>query len=340
MSEQTNNRKLEHINIIQNDAEVDRQGHFFDAIKLQHRALPELNLQDIDASVEVMGKRLSFPLLISSMTGGDDALVRHVNRRLAEAAQITGVALGLGSQRIMLESPPAASAFMLREQAPDALLFANLGAVQLNCGVSIAQVDDMVKQTQADGLFLHLNALQEAVQPEGDTNFQGLAQRIGELQSALSVPVILKEVGAGLSVSDIQLGIAQGIGWFDVAGRGGTSWSRIEQHRRKDATTVGFTLQDWGIPTPRALMDAKPFMDKANFIASGGLRNGLDLVKSVILGAKMGGIARPLLAPAMDSTEAVVQAIEAIQAEFATVMFLLSAATVDDLRHNPSLLLD
>lgn len=339
MSEQTNNRKLEHINIIQNDAEVDRQGHFFDAIRLQHRALPELNLHDIDPSVTVMGKHLSFPLLISSMTGGDDKLVRSVNARLGEAAQITGVALGLGSQRIMLESPQAASAFMVREQAPDALLFANLGAVQLNCGVSITQVEEMVHQTQADGLFLHLNALQEAVQPEGDTNFQGLAQRIGELQSALSVPVILKEVGTGLSVPDIKLGISQGISWFDVAGRGGTSWSRIEQHRRKDGSKLGFTLQDWGIPTPRALKDAKPFMQEANFIASGGLRNGLDLIKSVILGASMGGIARPLLAPAMDSTEAVVQAIEAIKAEFTTAMFLLSAATVDDLRLNESLLL-
>ena len=340
MSEQTNNRKLEHIRIIQNDAEVDRQGNFFDVIHLQHRALPELNLQDIDPSIEVMGKRLSFPLLISSMTGGDDKLVKDVNGRLAEAAQITGVALGLGSQRIMLESPQATPAFMLREQAPDVLLLSNIGAVQLNNAVTIEQVESLVQQTQADGLFLHLNALQEAVQPEGDTNFAGLSKRIGELQKALSVPVVLKEVGAGMSVADIKLGLSQGITWFDVAGRGGTSWSRIEQHRRTDASNLGFTMQDWGIPTPRALMDAAPFMGDANFIASGGLRNGLDLIKSVIMGAVMGGIARPLLAPAMESTAAVVAAIEALKTEFVTAMFLLSVSKVEDLRHNDLLLLD
>ena len=339
MSEQTNARKREHIEVINRDPDVDRSGHFFDAIHLQHRALPEINLADVDPSVEIMGKRLSFPMLISSMTGGDDALVKQVNRNLAEAAQITGVAMGLGSQRVMLEDELAAESFKLRDVAPDILLFGNLGAVQLNNGVTIEQVQSALQQVQADALFLHLNPLQEAVQPEGDTNFAGLAARIGDLQQALSVPVVLKEVGAGLSVADIELGLSQGISWFDVAGRGGTSWARIEQHRRKDGSQLGFTMQDWGIPTPLAMQQARPYMDQANFIASGGLRNGLDLVKSVIMGGCLGGFAKPLLAPAMESTEAVVATIESLKKEFVTAMFLLSAQRVDDLRLNDALLL-
>ena len=197
----------------------------------------------------------------------------------------------------------------------------------------------MLLRVQADALFLHLNPLQEAVQPEGDTNFAGLAARIGQLQAALDVPVVLKEVGAGLSVKDIELGLRQGIQWFDVAGRGGTSWARIEQHRRTDTSQLGFTLQDWGIPTPVAMQQARPYMRQANFIASGGVRDGLDLIKSVIMGGCLGGVAKPLLAPAMESTEAVVAVIESLKKEFVTAMFLLSVRNVADLHLNDSLLM-
>ena len=340
MNDQTNRRKREHIQVIESDAAVERNGRFFDAMQLQHRAMPEINLADVDPSVEIMGKRLSFPLLISSMTGGDDALVAKVNQHLAEAAQITGVAMGVGSQRVMLEDKKAQRSFELRKFAPDALLFANMGAIQLNNGIAVEQLQQAIDVLAADALFLHLNPLQEAVQPEGDTNFANLAQAIGHVQANLQVPVVLKEVGAGLSVADIELGLRHGITWFDVAGRGGTSWARIEQQRRKDTHTLGFTLQDWGIPTPLAMKNARPFMDQAHFIASGGLRNGLDLVKSVIMGGCLGGIAKPLLAPAMESTAAVVDAIEALKKEFVTSMFLLSASCVDDLHLNDALVLD
>jgi isopentenyl-diphosphate delta-isomerase len=283
MNDQTNRRKREHIEVIRRDEGVERNGHFFDAIQLQHRAMPEINLQDVDPSVEVMGKRLSFPLLISSMTGGDDALVAKVNQHLAEAAQITGVAMGVGSQRVMLEDAQARASFDLRRYAPDVLLFANMGAIQLNNGMGSEQLQQAIDVLSADAIFLHLNPLQEAVQPEGDTNFANLAEAIGHAQTQLNVPIVLKEVGAGLSVADIELGLRYGIQWFDVAGRGGTSWARIEQQRRKDAHTLGFTLQDWGIPTPLAMRNARPYMQQANFMASGGLRNGLDLLKIVII---------------------------------------------------------
>ena len=339
MSNSISKRKREHIEVINRDSMVDRQGHFFDAIQLQHRALPEINLQDVDPSITVMGKTLSFPLLISSMTGGDDQLVKKVNRHLAEAAQITGVAMGLGSQRVMLHQPEAELSFQVRDVAPDILLLGNLGAIQLNNGVTPEQVKEMLFKVQADALFLHLNPLQEAIQPACDTTFAGLAARIGELQAALDYPVVLKEVGAGLSVQDIELGLSQGIKWFDVAGRGGTSWARIEQHRRKDDSQLGFTLQDWGIPTTVSLQQARPYMQEANFIASGGLRDGLDLIKSVIMGGYLGGVAKPLLAPAMESTAAVVTAIESLKKEFVTAMFLLSAKNIADLRLNDTLLL-
>lgn len=339
MNDQTNRRKRQHIEVIMKDEGVERNGRFFDDMFLQHRAMPEINLADVDPSITVMGKLLSFPLLISSMTGGDDALVEKVNQRLAKAAQITGVAMGVGSQRVMLEDEKAAQSFALRKFAPDALLFANVGAVQLNYGIGHEQLQQAIDVLEADAMFLHLNPLQEAVQPEGDTNFANLAQAIGHAQANLDVPLVLKEVGAGLSVADIELGLVHGIKWFDVAGRGGTSWARIEQQRREDSHTLGFTLQDWGIPTPVAMKNARPYMQDANFIASGGLRNGLDLVKSVIMGAKLGGVAKPLLEPAMESTEAVVAAIEALKKEFVTAMFLLSASSVDDLYLNDSLIL-
>jgi isopentenyl-diphosphate delta-isomerase len=227
----------------------------------------------------------------------------------------------------------------LRRYAPDVLLFANMGAIQLNNGMGSDQLQQAIDVLSADAIFLHLNPLQEAVQPEGDTNFANLAEAIGHAQAHLNVPIVLKEVGAGLSVADIELGLRHGIQWFDVAGRGGTSWARIEQQRRKDGHTLGFTLQDWGIPTPLAMRNARPYMQQANFMASGGLRNGLDLVKSVILGGCLGGIAKPLLAPAMESTSAVVDTIEALKKEFVTAMFLLSASSVDDLHLNDSLVL-
>ncbi|MCO4837014.1 MAG: type 2 isopentenyl-diphosphate Delta-isomerase [Oceanospirillaceae bacterium] len=339
MNDQTNRRKRQHIEVIGKDEGVERNGRFFDAMHLQHRAMPQINLADVDPSIEIMGKRLSFPLLISSMTGGDDKLVEKVNQRLAQAAQITGVAMGVGSQRVMLEDKKAAASFDLRKYAPDALLFANIGAIQLNNGIGPDQLQQAIDVLGGDAIFLHLNPLQEAVQPEGDTNFANLAQAIGHAQASLNVPVVLKEVGAGLSIADIELGMRHGIKWFDVAGRGGTSWARIEQQRRQDTHTLGFTLQDWGIPTPLAMKNARPYMQDANFIASGGLRNGLDLIKSVIMGAKLGGVAKPLLGPAMESTDAVVDTIEALKKEFVTAMFLLSATSVDDLYLNDTLVL-
>ncbi|WP_067866355.1 type 2 isopentenyl-diphosphate Delta-isomerase [Neptuniibacter marinus] len=340
MTDLTNDRKLEHIRAIENDPLTDRSGHYFDQIKLMHRALPEIALGKVDSSCDFLGKKLSFPMLISSMTGGDHQLVKQVNQNLAKAAQVCGVAMAVGSQRVMFTAPSARASFQLRDFAPDVPLISNIGAVQLNCGMSGEQVQDAIDCLQADGLYLHLNPLQEAVQPEGDTDFSNLGSAIAELVNKLDIPVLLKEVGSGLSPADIEIGLQAGISIFDVAGSGGTSWSRIEHHRRQDSSDLGLKFQDWGISTPMALKMANPYTDRATLVSSGGLRDGIDMVKSVILGASICGMAAPLLKPAMESSEAVVAEIEKIKTEFRTAMFLLGARDVAALFNNPAHILE
>jgi isopentenyl-diphosphate delta-isomerase len=338
----THNRKMEHIRILESDPETDRQGMAFDRIRLRHRALPELNLDEVDTSVSFLGRPLSFPLLISSMTGGDDDQIRSVNRHLAEAASECRVALGVGSQRVMFERPEAEASFAIRQRAPDALLFANLGAVQLNKGFGIDEWRRAVEVVGADALYLHLNPLQEAVQPEGDTCFKGLADRIGDIVDKLEVPVFVKEIGCGISRPDAELLLSRGVKYLDVAGSGGTSWSRIEHHRRAAVSDddVGLLLQDWGIPTPDALHDLAPLRDLGTvLIASGGVRNALDMVKSIVLGASLAGMANPFLEPASTSTEAVVRKIRSLQTSFQTIQFLLGAKGLRELQGNGDLIL-
>lgn len=341
-SDPTNSRKLEHIRIIEDDTDSDRQQGYFDRIRLRHRALPELSLAQVDPRCEFMGKSLSFPLLISSMTGGDHEVVRRINRNLATAAESTSVAMAVGSQRVMFSSPPAADSFDLRKWAPSALLMANLGAVQLNYGFGIDQCRTAVQQLRADALCLHLNPLQETVQLEGNTDFSGLAEQIGELVGQLEIPIVLKEVGAGLSKEDIALGLRHGVRYFDVAGAGGTSWSRIEHHRSPQTpqARLGLLFQDWGIPTPLALREARPYTNDATLIASGGIRSGIDMVKSIILGASLCGLAAPFLKPAMESPEAVVRVIEQLKREFVATMFLLGIPSIEGLYLNDALLLE
>lgn len=342
MSEQTHSRKMEHIRIIERDPETDRQGTAFDRIRLRHRALPEVNLEEVNSEVNFLGRPLSFPLLISSMTGGDDDRIRNINRHLAEAASQCRVALGVGSQRVMFERPEAEASFAIRRWAPDALLFANLGAVQLNKGFGPRECQRAVEVVGADALFLHLNPLQEAIQPEGDTCFEGIADKIGEVVESLDVPVVVKEIGCGLSIPDAELLMSRGVKFLDVAGTGGTSWSRIEHHRRTGVLEddLGLLLQDWGIPTPEALHHLAPLRELGiTLIASGGVRNALDMVKSIVLGAGLAGMAKPFLEPAVESTDAVVAKIESLRTGFQTLQFLLGVKNLSALQGNGDLLL-
>ena len=354
MTDATNDRKIEHIEVLQNDSDTDRQGSYFDRLQLTHRALPGINLNEVDTGCEFLSKQLSFPLLISSMTGGDHPLIRRINRHLAEAAEHCQVALAVGSQRVMFSSEAATESFRLRQYAPNTVLLGNIGAVQLNKGFDIVQAQAAVDILQADGLYLHLNALQEAIQAEGDTDFSDLHLKIQTIVEQLDKPVLLKEVGAGFSVADLQQGMAAGVKYFDVAGKGGTSWSRIEHHRnqRRDPAAVagaknargsndlGLCFQDWGIDTVTSLQMLNSYTDSVTLISSGGIRNGIDMLKSVILGASICGVAAPFLKPAMESTEAVILEIQRLRQEFKTAMFLLGMKDIKSLFKNNSLLLE
>ncbi len=335
----TETRKTDHLRIIAEDAACDRKADHFDRLQLTHRALPELNLSDIDTTIQFLGYSLSFPLLISSMTGGHTQEIKMINQRLAEAAEKTGVAMAVGSQRILFESPKSLDSFNLRPLAPSVPLLANLGAIQLNYGFTQTHCQKAIDVLKADGLYLHLNPLQEAIQPEGNTNFKGLLKKISDLNNKLTVPILLKETGCGMNAHDMQCCLEAGIRYLDLAGHGGTSWSRIEHHRNQDPFNLGLIFQDWGVSTPRALQLAQPFMSHMSFIASGGLRNGLDMVKSMILGATLCGIASPFLIAAKQSTDHVIQEILSLKKTFQLAMFLLGIPNIEQLRHNTALLL-
>ena len=333
-----NKRKLEHLNVVLQRPEVDRKKGYFSSIHLCHRALPEVDLAAVDPAIEFMGKRLSFPLLISPMTGGNDEVLVRVNKNLALAAEKCGVAMGVGSQRVLFGEPQARSSFSLREFAPNALLFGNLGAVQLNYGVTLAMCEEAVAVLKADALCLHLNPLQETVQLGGNTNFSGLAKKIGSVARNLSVPVIVKEVGCGLDPQSVELLAAEGVSYFDVAGAGGTSWSLVE-NCRQERSMVEDVFSDWGIPTPLALQALAGLRDRVTLVASGGVRSGLDMAKAVVLGASLCGMAGPFLAAALESAEAVVAKIELLRRDFVLAMFLLGVTRVEQFQGRTELIL-
>ena len=336
---QINQRKLDHIHIVADDRAIDRKQYYFDRIRLTHRALPELKLSDVDPSVQFLGKELSFPLLISSMTGGADEELIKINRNLAIAAEAEGVALAIGSQRVFLSDEAARESFELRKHAPSAVLLGNLGAVQLNYDIGFADCEAAVHVLDADGLYLHLNPLQEAVQPEGDTDFSNLRDKIAPIVQALKKPVIVKEVGAGISPEDVEQLLGAGVRYIDVAGTGGTSWSMVESQRSAEPE-LGELFADWGIPTPMALKMMKPYRHEVQLIASGGVRNGIDIAKGMILGASLCGLALPFLNPASESAEAVRVVIRRLKREFTTAMFLLGAGSIKDIKGREELILD
>jgi isopentenyl-diphosphate delta-isomerase len=270
------------------------------------------------------------------MTGGNEEAA-GINRLLAEAAQATGIAMGLGSQRAAIELPDLAPTFQVRQVAPDILLFANLGAVQLNYNYGIAECQRAVDMIQADALILHLNALQEAVQPEGNTRFAGLADKIETVCKALPVPVIVKEVGWGFSEQDARRLADAGVSAIDVAGAGGTSWSQVEMHRAKDESQARLAAAfiNWGIPTAEAILNVHRAAPELMIIASGGLRSGVEIAKCIALGANLGGMAGPFLKAAARSSEAVIQTIQEIQREVQVTMFAAGARDIDQLKLTP-----
>ncbi len=329
---QISNRKADHIQI---NLERDVQSGLttgLESYRFIHQALPELSLNEVDTSQTLFGKRLDVPVLVSSMTGGTEHAAR-INRNLAIAAQDVGMAMGVGSQRAAIQDPALAKSFQVRNHAPDILLFANLGAVQLNYGFGIDECRQAVEMIEADALILHLNPLQEALQPEGDVNFAGLADHIAALKSKLDVPLIVKEVGWGFSKESAQHLYDAGVDALDVAGAGGTSWSQVEMHRIDDpyrAQTAAAFI-DWGIPTVEALLNARSIDQDWPVFASGGLRSGIDIAKCLALGATLGGMAGLFLKAAEDSLLTTQRVMEMISNQIRIAMFASGARTLADL---------
>ncbi|HEX6199347.1 MAG TPA: type 2 isopentenyl-diphosphate Delta-isomerase [Thermoanaerobaculia bacterium] len=324
-------RKAEHIRLaLDRGTQGDRA--YFDEWAFEHQALPELDLAEIDTSVEFLGRRLEAPLLLSCMTGGTGEASR-INLHLAEAAERRRVAVGVGSQRKALEDPAQAASFQVREAAPTVPLLANLGAVQLNYGFGLDECRAAVAMIEADALVFHLNVLQEAIQPEGQTNFAGLLYRMGAVAAELEVPVIAKEVGCGLSAATARALSGAGIRILDTAGLGGTSWARIEARRAGDLA-LGELFADWGIPTPESIRQVAS-VPGVTVIGSGGLRHGLDVAKALALGADLAGLAYPFLEPATESADRVVERIDRIVHELRVAMLCAGARTLADLRRTP-----
>jgi isopentenyl-diphosphate delta-isomerase len=329
----TQQRKKEHLELcLDTQSVTSSSGTGLNRYRFIHNALPELDIDELDLTTDLLGKRLRAPILISSMTGGFD-LARKVNRSLAAAAQTLGLAMGVGSQRVALEEPSAADSFQVRDVAPDILLLSNLGAVQLNYGYTVDHCRRAVKMIEADGLILHLNVLQEAVQIEGNRNFRGLTEKIANVCHELEVPVVAKEVGYGISAEVAVRLKTAGVKAIDVAGRGGTSWYSVEALRAaKHGKATETTFADWGIPTEEALVAVREAVPDLQIVASGGIRTGLDIAKSIALGANVAAFGQPLLASALESTEKVIEFLAGIIYEIKVAMLCAGAPDVKSLR--------
>jgi len=326
-------RKADHLRIcLESDVQATGITTGLEHYRLVHQGLPEMSLSDVNTSTVLAGKPLRFPLVVSAMTGGTPEAAA-INVNLATAAQALGLAMVMGSQRSAIEKPQLAASYQVRHVAPDILLFANLGAVQLNEDFGVEECKRAVEMIEADGLALHLNPLQECLQPEGNHNFRNLADKIGAIAAELEVPVLVKEVGWGVSTRVATLLYNAGIRLLDVAGAGGTSWSRVERERVSDERlkTVAEAFSSWGIPTAESILNARQVSQDIVIIASGGIRTGVDVAKAIALGATAVGIALPLLHPATKSPDAVLNYLTGICHQLRVAMFCTASRNLSAL---------
>ncbi|MBN1486421.1 MAG: type 2 isopentenyl-diphosphate Delta-isomerase [Anaerolineae bacterium] len=331
---QTKTRKDDHLRIsIEEDVSFDRLTAGFEQYQFVHQALPEMDMEAISTATTFLGKSLDLPLLISSMTGGTDKAAR-INQILAEAAQASGIGLGLGSIRPALEDPELMQTFQVRRYAPDSLILVNLGAIQLNYGYGLDECRKAVDMVEADGLILHLNALQEALQPEGQTNFADILSKIEIICGTLEVPVIAKEVGWGLSKTVARQLIDAGVTALDIAGAGGTSWSQVEMYRSRNTIQkeISNAFRDWGIPTALSIQMVREVNADIPLIASGGIENGVEIAKALALGANMTATARTLLRVVNESPQAVLDKLVVLQRQLQIAMFAVGAKDITALR--------
>lgn len=330
-------RKREGIEIpLNKDVQAKTTSTYLEYVKLIHNALPELDYDEIDISTTFLKRKFSAPLIIDSMTGGAPEAAR-INGRLGELAEKYGFAMGLGSQRAGLESKQLAETYSIaRKNAPSAFLIANIGGAQLAKGLTIENIKKIIDMIQADALVIHLNPLQELIQPEGEPKYKGVLSKISEISGDLDVPVIVKEVGAGISKEvAVKLEVA-GVSAINVAGAGGTSWAGVEKIRAEASnndlkTHLGEIFWDWGIPTAASLVEVKKTV-KVPIIASGGLRNGMEMAKCIVLGASMCAMAYPFLLKAAESKEQLFSFADTVIAELKSTMFLIGAMNLSVLK--------
>jgi len=334
----TENRKVDHLRIcLERDVQSLTPTGLED-IRLIHAAAPEINLDDVDIRCTFLGHKLHGPLMVTAITGGI-AEATPINRNIAEAVEKLGLAMGVGSQRAAIEDAALADSFaVVRQAAPTAFLVGNIGAAQLSGGYGIAEVKAAIAMIKANALAVHFNAAQEAVQPEGEASFAGVLQALKLIASKATVPIIAKETGAGIS-REIAMKLENtGVKALDVAGLGGTSWPAVEAERAQAEdsrkVTLGRWFTDWGIPTAACTFEATRTV-KIPVVASGGIRTGIDLAKAIALGAKLGGVALPVLAPATQSAGLVREYLETLLHGLKATMFLVGAKTLEELASAP-----
>lgn len=336
----TESRKSSHIKIcLEKDVEAHTIKTGFDDIYLVHTSLPEINTVNIDLSTHFCGKKLSAPIVIEAMTGGTKQS-KEINSLLAGAAESLGIAMGVGSQRVAIENPELTDTFkIVREKAPNAFLIANIGAAQLAKGFGLREVKIAIDMIEADALAIHLNPLQEAVQPEGEANFAKVIEKIRELTNSIDIPIIAKETGAGISAEVAKNLESAGVKCIDVSGAGGTSWAAVEYYRATKARdaqrqSIAKAFWDWGIPTAVSIVEVSK-STALPVIASGGVRTGMNVAKAIALGADLAGMSLPLLKPAFVGQEKILKTLKMLIEELKTTMFLSGAKSISDLKSIP-----
>jgi isopentenyl-diphosphate Delta-isomerase len=332
MANETGKRKEDHIRIcLGNKAQAKTATSGFEDIQLIHRALPEVNKEKIKLSTTFLGKKFNAPIIVGAMTGGTEQATQ-INSSIAQAVEKLGLGMGVGSQRAAIENQKLEQTYAIaRKMAPNAFLIANIGGVQLVHGYGLKEVKKVVEMIDADAVAVHLNALQEAVQPEGQTNFKGVLAKIAEIASALDTPVIVKETGAGISAEDARALENAGVKSIDVGGVGGTSFAAVEYYRSTaEANLSGEAFWDWGIPTAVSLIETVQTV-KLPVIASGGLRCGTDVAKALALNASLVGISQPILQTAVKSSKETEDKLSCLIEELRNAMFLVGAKRVSDL---------
>lgn len=343
LSKKIEGRKAEHLRIcLEEDVQARKVTTGFEDVYLVHKALPEVDRGKIDLSTVVFDHKFHAPLIVEAMTGGFKEAAK-INAAIARAVEKLGLGMGVGSQRAAIEDPELKKTFtVVREKAPNAFIIANIGGPQIRHGHGLEEAKRAIEMIQADALAIHLNPLQEAVQPEGETNFTKVLSKIGNVARKINVPVIIKETGAGIAAEEAKKLEAEKVAGIDVAGAGGTSWAAVEFHRAKKQKDefrqkLGESFRDWGIPTAVSLVETVQSVNLP-VIASGGVHSGVDAAKALVLGTSLVGMAHPVLNAATRGTKEVEKTLKIILEELKNTMFLVGAESIPALKKTPAVI--